>query len=152
MERDMLRNLLAPAVVIRRARREDLDAVAEIQRLSLPSASWRVEDYLNYDFTVAVGPNGVAGFVVARETTPDEVEILNLAVAPAYRRQRIGIRLMNHLLAASASSFFLEVRESNTAARTLYEKLGFHEAGRRRNYYHDPQETAIVMRRTVAST
>jgi ribosomal-protein-alanine acetyltransferase len=150
MERDMLRNLQAPSVVVRRAQRKDLDAVAEIQRASLPSASWRVEEYLNYNFTVAVAPHGVAGFVVARETAPDEIEILNLAVAPSHRRQRIGIRLMNCLLATSTSSFFLEVRESNTAARTLYEKLGFREAGRRPNYYHDPRETAIVMRRSVA--
>jgi ribosomal-protein-alanine N-acetyltransferase len=73
----------------------------------------------------------------------DEVEVLNLAVDPAFRRQGIGTRL---LLSIASRHVFLEVRESNEGALRLYRKLGFQEVGRREKYYDDPEETAIVMR------
>ena len=92
----------------------------------------------------------MAGAVVSRQTfagdnkAPQEVEILNLAVAPQFRRQGIG----QALLAAEivrGGLYFLEVRESNKAAQALYQKLGFVEVSRRPGYYTNPDEPAIVM-------
>jgi ribosomal-protein-alanine N-acetyltransferase len=83
------------------------------------------------------------GFLVWRYTTPDEVEILNLAVAPACRRQGVAKALLGALPKAD---IFLEVRESNQAARGLYRAAGFCEAGLRPGYYKNPSEGAIVMR------
>jgi ribosomal-protein-alanine N-acetyltransferase len=74
-------------------------------------------------------------------------------VAPAACRQGIGKQLLDALLVQVAEtdsdSVFLEVRESNTGARLLYEKAGFQQAGRRKSYYTDPVEDAIVYRRSM---
>jgi ribosomal-protein-alanine N-acetyltransferase len=94
-----------------------------------------------------------AGFLVAFGGSADW-ELENLAVAQAYRRRGLGRRLVRALLVAArrrgAESIFLEVRESNRTARTLYEAAGFRAAGRRALYYADPPEDAIVYRRQLA--
>lgn len=91
----------------------------------------------------------VAGYVVARAVA-DEGEILNLAVAPAHQRRGIGRELAERAIAAlsaqGARAVYLEVRESNTAARRLYEGLGFEAVARRPNYYRQPAEAALVLR------
>lgn len=101
-------------------------------------------------FLVAEVGEGVAGYVVAVDAA-DEGEILNLAVAPTGRRQGLGRALVEHILDAlgerGATKVFLEVRESNAAARALYAVYGFTEVGRRREYYRRPVEDAIVLRR-----
>lgn len=95
---------------------------------------------------------GVLGFLVARHLAP-EWELENIVVAPSARRQGLGNRLLNALLAAArethSASVFLEVRESNSAARTLYEKAGFKQTGRRKSYYTDPLEDAVLYRQTI---
>jgi ribosomal-protein-alanine N-acetyltransferase len=104
---------------------------------------------------IASGPDagrGVPGFLVARHLAP-EWELENIVVAPSARRQGHGNGLLNALLAAAretnSASVFLEVRESNAAARTLYEKAGFEQTGRRKSYYTSPVEDAILYRRTL---
>src|SRR5580704_2548806 len=91
----------------------------------------------------------VAGFVVAR-SLGFEWEIENVVVAGERRRSGIGSALMQALLqnlrSAGVPGVLLEVRESNTAARRLYEKLGFALEGRRRGYYQDPVEDALLFR------
>lgn len=91
----------------------------------------------------------VQGFLMAR-AVDKEWEIENLAVAPAARRRGFGSRLLSEFLdlarGRSAEAVFLEVRESNLAARQLYEKWAFRESGRRKNYYRDPKEDAITYR------
>jgi ribosomal-protein-alanine N-acetyltransferase len=129
-------------VTIRRATDDDLPAIGLIQGAS----SWKPAAYLNYDCRVAIVDNLVAGFVVSRETAPGEREILNIAVAPARRRQGIAKRLLEAEIAGSCGTWFLEVRESNSAAINLYKTLGFQPAGHRQDYYNDPTEAAIVMR------
>jgi [ribosomal protein S18]-alanine N-acetyltransferase len=97
--------------------------------------------------------NGLILGMIAFRITADEAEILNLAVAPASRRQRIGERLVKHALAHAkrqgAKQIFLEVRESNNAARTFYARMRFAQAARRRGYYRDPAEDALVLSRAV---
>jgi len=93
---------------------------------------------------VKVSPK-IGAFLVAHRINV-EWELENIVVAEASRRRGIGTRLVGALIAASRTNggkIFLEVRESNQAARYLYEKLGFKETGRRKAYYSDPPENAI---------
>ena len=83
----------------------------------------------------------------------DEVHILNLACHPHFRRQSVATALLEHCLELFCNSgtkkVFLEVRESNHAARALYTKFGFKPIGLRKGYYTDTREDAIVMFREV---
>jgi ribosomal-protein-alanine N-acetyltransferase len=78
-----------------------------------------------------------------------EIQIINLAVRPENRRQKLGQSMLKRMIEAGSSnglrSIWLEVRPSNVAARNLYTKFGFHEAGRRKRYYSDTNEDAIIM-------
>jgi ribosomal-protein-alanine N-acetyltransferase len=93
--------------------------------------------------------NTVRGFLVGHEVA-GEWEIENIAIAGAARRRGMGTRLLGEFLNRARSHggtrVFLEVRESNRAARLLYEKWAFEESGRRSRYYAEPQEDAIVYR------
>ena len=79
----------------------------------------------------------------------DELHINNLAVLPEVRRGGIGSALLEHVLRHGADSgaqrATLEVRQSNDAARILYERFGFTVAGVRRAYYSKPVEDALVL-------
>jgi ribosomal-protein-alanine N-acetyltransferase len=101
-------------------------------------------------FDVACLPDGkVAGYVVAWFIM-DEGEIANLAVAPASRSRGIGTLLLVTAITTARSrevgTIYLEVRDSNVAARALYASHGFQEIGRRRRYYRRPVEDALVLR------
>jgi ribosomal-protein-alanine N-acetyltransferase len=95
---------------------------------------------------VAETDAGVAGFLVTRAVASDEVEILNLAVAPALRRRGIARSLLSLLVENVCGAVFLEVRESNSTARDFYHSIGFKEVGRRPDYYTEPCEASIVMK------
>jgi ribosomal-protein-alanine N-acetyltransferase len=131
---------------IRRGESSDLGEVAAIQEASPGAASWSVSDYPQYDFRVAVRGGRVAGFLVSRAVADDEREILNLAVAPEFRRQGVGRDLLGNLLAEAPGVVVLEVRESNRDARSIYKSMGFKEIGSRPGYYENPLEPAIVMK------
>ena len=98
---------------------------------------------------------GLLGYVVALVMGP-EAEIADLAVAPRARRRGVGRALLGRVLAelgeAGVRTVYLEVRESNQAARTLYEANGFGSIGRRRGYYRQPVEDALVLRREIGPT
>ena len=119
---------------------------AVIEAASPEAAQWEAADYLQYDFRVSVCGNRVVGFVVSRTVAEGETELLNLAVAPEFRRQGVGRKLMESLLAGSRGVTYLEVRESNLAARKFYNYLGFQEVSLRPGYYQSPPEAAIVMK------
>jgi ribosomal-protein-alanine N-acetyltransferase len=101
---------------------------------------------MDHDCRVAVTGGRIVGFLATRATAVDEGEILNMAVAPEFRREGIGRMLLETLLASDRRAWFLEVRESNYGAINLYKTLGFLAQGRRENYYLQPIEAAIVMR------
>jgi len=94
----------------------------------------------------------VCGFLVARHLALDW-ELENIVVAPTARRMGLGNRLLDALFAAAretnSEAVFLEVRESNAAARALYGKAGFEPTARRRSYYANPQEDAILYRKSL---
>lgn len=86
------------------------------------------------------------GFLIWREVTPDEAEILDVSTEPDCRRIGVARSLLKRLLGEARGSVYLEVRESNLAARELYRSTGFQEIGRRPQYYAEPVEAAIVMK------
>lgn len=94
-------------------------------------------------------------FLVARFSAAD-CELENLVVAAAYRRRGLGSKLLQALVATARERkldrILLEVRYSNQAARALYRKIGFQENGRRRAYYAQPQEDAILLALTLNCT
>jgi [ribosomal protein S18]-alanine N-acetyltransferase len=129
-------------MIIRPVAPDDLQTIAAIQGRS----SWDPIDYLKCDCIVAVADGLVAGFLASREIAPGEREVLNIAVDRAQRRRGIARELLQHALKSLPGAWFLEVRESNTAAVKLYENAGFQPVGRRPEYYREPLEAAIVMR------
>lgn len=99
-------------------------------------------------FFVATKDNKVLGYV-GISAIIDEGYITNIAVFPAYRKQGVGSALLNHLFTfakENALSFIsLEVRESNHTAISLYKKFGFKTEGKRKNFYTEPSEDALIM-------
>jgi ribosomal-protein-alanine N-acetyltransferase len=131
--------------VIRRGESSDLAAIAAIQAASPEAAQWNPADYLAYELWVAVAESEVAGFLAVRKVA-DEAEILNLAVAPQFRRRGLARELLEGYIKGFAGAVFLEVRESNRVARSTYQALGFKAVSRRESYYRYPPEAAIVMK------
>ena len=130
----------------RSATEADLDEIWRIQSASGQAAQWKPADYLTHECVVATVDSRLAGFAVARHTAADEIEILNVAVDPPFRRRGIGRSLIQELIGKNPGAVFLEVRQSNIAARKLYHSLGFEVAGVRPDYYSQPVESAIVMK------
>ena len=147
-------------IVIRHAKADDLGRVGDIEQLSFTDP-WSRQSFralVGDDrvlFAVAdVQPGEVAGYVVTWFVA-DEAEIANLAVTPDGRRHGVGAALLDAAVAEAlrrgVRQIFLEVRESNVAARALYEGRGFSVMGRRRRYYRHPDEDALVLRRAIGS-
>lgn len=132
-------------IEIRPATSGDLAAIDAIQRCSPEAVQWRASEYLEYDCMLAVIDGRVVGFLVYRAAA-DEREVLNLAVDPGFRRRGIAAALLRAAMDGSPGVWFLEVRESNQAARELYRKSGFIEVSKRREYYENPPEHAIVLK------
>jgi [ribosomal protein S18]-alanine N-acetyltransferase len=144
---------MSPAsITIRPMEARDLPEVDRIQAVSPEASHWKPEDYLECESLVAECEGRVAGFAVARLLPPDEVEILNVATPVEVRRRGIGRALLQALIKLPGQVLFLEVRESNVAARALYESAGFAELGRRKGYYPGldfstgSREDAVVMK------
>lgn len=99
---------------------------------------------------VAVEDGHVVGYV-GSQSVLDEADMMNIAVSPGARRRGIAQDLVQGLVAAlklrRVKCLALEVRASNEAAKALYAKLGFTQAGRRPNYYRNPKEDALILRK-----
>lgn len=135
------------------ARREEIGAVARLASASLLEA-WSecafaaMLDAPEGVFRVArpASAAGVAGFLLAQRVL-DELHVLSLAVAPAWRRRGVGTLLLAAALGEPpARSILLEVRPSNAVARQFYHALGFAEVGLRRGYYPDGEDALLFTR------
>lgn len=145
-------------VEVRRAAPDDVPSIRALERDIPGIAHWSERSYGRmFESTaparialVAVEPGqtgAIRGFLFAR-VTAGHSELENLAVAAEWRGRGIGSALLDRFLAAAGElqveGITLEVRESNHRARALYEKYGFSMNGRRRSYYRDPEEDAIL--------
>jgi ribosomal-protein-alanine N-acetyltransferase len=138
-------------VILRSATLDDVPAILAIEQQAASAAHWPFGQYerlLESGFVwVAEQEGKLCGFVCAKAVA-DEWEIENVVVAGEFLRQGIADRLMQALIdqaeKGAASRILLEVRESNRPARQLYEKHAFREVGRRREYYRNPLEDAIL--------
>ena len=147
-------------MLIRPATAADIPAMMALERHAVTAAHWRATDYEGIfapdteRVVLVLEEKEVEGFIVARPVGP-QWEIENIAVAGVARRRGLGTRLMGELLkqarAAGAHEVFLEVRESNRAARRLYQKWAFVESGRRKAYYRDRDEDAVLYRFTFST-
>ena len=140
---------------IRKMTAREVPQVAELEKLcfAMPWSEKSVAGELDNPLAlwlVAMDGESLAGYV-GSQTVMDETDMMNLAVAPQFRRQGVGEALVNALVASlqelGSRCLTLEVRDSNEAARALYGKLGFREIGRRRGYYRDPREDALILRK-----
>ena len=140
---------------IREAGAEDILSIGLIERESF-SDPWGSREFSTAlessqtIFLVAEDATGVvAGYAIAIAVA-DEAEILNLAVHGQKRQHGIGGKLLDSTVEKvrlrGAEQIYLEVRESNEAARKLYTSRGFGEVTRRRKYYRNPVEDALVLR------
>jgi ribosomal-protein-alanine acetyltransferase len=146
-------------VRVRRATPDDISSIMSLERDIGEIAHWPEGSYRGMFepeapvriALVAVELDGrqpaICGFLVGR-VGGRESEVENLAVAAGYRRRGIASKLLAGFLAELSAlrvhDVTLEVRESNQGARALYEKCGFSIKGRRRSYYREPKEDAIL--------
>jgi ribosomal-protein-alanine N-acetyltransferase len=155
-------------IVVRRAERRDLSPIVAIERLSF-SDPWTEQSFVDAlaldrmrmlvaeepTETGRGGASELVGYVLAL-VVGEEAELADLAVAPRARRRGIGRmlleRIVEQLRADGVRSLYLEVRESNVAARTLYLAHAFAAVGRRRGYYRHPVEDALLLKREIAPT
>ena len=145
---------VTPEIALRGLEARDIDVVLAIQSAAPEAAQWKRDSY------EAIVNGGLNRLILAeRSSTPlgfasyrvieAEAELLNLAVAPDFRRQGIGARLLGEVVRVAvdfgASDIYLEVREGNNEALGLYEKFGFRLTNRRREYYRDPPADALTL-------
>jgi ribosomal-protein-alanine N-acetyltransferase len=145
---------------IRAGRSEDLEALVALERQSPTAAHWPESFYRGlFDdgaverISLVVDEEGsLRGFLIARITS-DECELENVVVAEGSQRRGVGSTLIRALFYAArdreVTRIYLEVRESNVAARALYLKCGFAISGRRAFYYSDPKEDAVLYTLTL---
>ena len=131
-------------------------SVAELEKICFGTEAWS-EKSVTSELTnalslwlVAMEEDKVAGYV-GSQTVMDETDMMNVAVHPDHRRKGIAEALVLSLAEAlkekGSHCLTLEVRASNAPAIGLYEKLGFQQIGLRKNYYHNPKEDALILRK-----
>ncbi len=139
------------AITIRPLSYGDLPTVISIERRSFPTP-WSLAMFVlelskpSGICLAAEGEDGLIGYLVCSRY--DEVwHLMNVAIRPEYRRRGMATRLIEELFerAGRDARYTLEVRVSNLPAIAMYEGFGFRSAGRRRRYYHDNGEDALIM-------
>ena len=143
-----------PSTSIDPMRRDDVDRVVEIERdsFSMPWSRGAFLYELEQNRAAQAWVFRVDGFLVGYLClweVGDEIHITNIAVDRAWRRRGIARDLLGEILdnarRRGVRTVFVEVRPTNTGALGLYEALGFHVIGRRKGYYYDTGEDALVM-------
>ncbi len=142
-------------IVITEMTKDHVRAIADLEKLCF-SDPWPVagiepelKNPLSY-WLVALDGERVAGYI-GSQSVCGEADMMNVAVSPDYRRRGIAQRLIEGLVAGlkekAITSLSLEVRASNGPAIALYDKLDFVQVGRRPNYYRNPKEDALILRK-----
>ncbi|MCI8331623.1 MAG: ribosomal protein S18-alanine N-acetyltransferase [Clostridiales bacterium] len=137
------------SIIIQPGREEWLDCIVRMENECFTdpwSQHSLLEEIAKGRLFCAVLEETPIGYIVMWPVA-DEYEIASVAVDSCYRRRGIGSLLLAYALSREGAAYYLEVRASNAPARALYEKHGFKEYGRRKNYYHKPVEDAILLSR-----
>lgn len=138
---------------IRRMLESDIAQVENIER-QIFSIPWSANSFLDAcimkeNVYLVAEQNGLIVGYCGLWTVLGEANITNMAVASGYRRLGVGRKLMEAMeeegRKMAVDIFFLEVRESNAAARKLYESMDYHNIGIRKRFYERPVENAVVM-------
>lgn len=142
-------------IEIRNMESRDVSQIAKLEEIcfndpwSENSIASELDNKLSH-WLVAVEDDKVVGYV-GSQTVLGETDMMNIATHPDYRRQGIATRLILGLVDAlekrGSHSLMLEVRASNETAISIYRKLGFYEVGCRKNYYRNPKEDALILRK-----
>lgn len=148
---------MSDAITFRPMTEADLDAVLKIEYAAF-SHPWTRGIFLDglksYEIWLMFEGNQQVGHGVV-QVIIDEAHLLNITVKPESQGRGLGLRLLEHLMSRAyqlyARECFLELRDSNRAAYRLYERFGFNEIGRRRDYYPvaGGREDALVMACTL---
>jgi ribosomal-protein-alanine N-acetyltransferase len=142
-------------IKLRRLAQRDLEAIERIERRSYPTPWSRsmFASELAKPSSISLGAfstetGELVGYLVISRYV-DAWHVMNIAVTPEHRRQGIAVALFERLFELTAADgrrgYTLEVRISNEAAISLYERLGFQSRGVRRGYYTDNREDALIM-------
>lgn len=138
--------------MIRTGTETDLDAICSIEKESYARPWTRAQlaaEMKSGLCLVRQGDPAVEGYVFFR-IAADEMEVTNLAVAPAFRRKGVGKALLEQALDKArtmrVTRAFLDVRVTNSGARKLYESLGFREIDRRKGYYEQGEDGLVLFR------
>ena len=142
---------------IRLMQTEDVAAIAELEKVCF-SDPWSENSIASElvnplsCWLVAIENGELAGYV-GSQTVLDGSDMMNIAVAPQYRRMGIAealvVALSEELKSRKSICLLLEVRASNVPAISLYEKLSFVQVGLRKNYYRNPKEDALILRKEL---
>ena len=106
----------------------------------------------NYKMLGSFKGEELCGYIILIFTA-DEAELARIATVPKYRKQGIGAKIMEKACElcekGDIKEFFLEVREQNEAAQRLYKKFGFAVCGKRKGYYNNPTDNAVLMKKEM---
>jgi ribosomal-protein-alanine N-acetyltransferase len=151
----MRQRVAGTSLVVRPAAATDVPGVVAIEREAF-TQPWNRASFVDLVsapeaiFLVADGQDGALAAFAIVYVAADQSELANLAVAKRARGNGLGRHVLEKVMesarARGARHMFLEVRESNAAAQALYTSVGFHAVARRRHYYQEPVEDALVLR------
>lgn len=133
----------------------DVPSVAALEKLCF-SDPWSVSSIASeldnpLSLWLVWEEDGAAAAYLGVQRVPPQADVMNVAVSPALRRRGIAHALFAELerRLPEIDELFLEVRASNSGAIALYRTLGFEQVGRRPNYYLDPREDALILRKEL---
>ena len=142
-------------MIITNMREKHVAQVAELEKLcfSDPWSENSIASELNNKLSLwlVADDNGAVLGYVGSQTVMDESDMMNIAVHPDHRKQGIAtgliVSLVEELRKKGSRCLTLEVRASNESAIRLYHMMEFREVGRRKNYYRNPREDALILRK-----
>lgn len=142
-------------MIVRKMTEQDVPSIAQLEKacFSDPWSEKSIASELSNPLSswfVAADDEDVLGYV-GSQSVLDGADMMNIAVSHHARRQGVAVALINALIGElktrGVKFLMLEVRQSNAPAISLYKKLGFSQVGVRRNYYRNPKENALILRK-----
>ncbi|MCJ8341282.1 MAG: ribosomal protein S18-alanine N-acetyltransferase [Cetobacterium sp.] len=136
--------------MIREAKLEDIEKIENMEKKIFPSSFYSINSLKemmgnkNYYIYMYIDEKEILGYIILHDSI-DVIEIMKIATKKDSRNTGIGKKLLEKTKEVFEQNIFLEVRESNEIAQNFYKNFGFTQVGRRKNYYGDTGEAAILM-------